>query len=106
MRNTSSAYEYGARKQSNQGSSGALDEALGLVFLGTLGRSFYAVNVSTGHTVWTYSTSAATAGCSGEVWSTLGSLGVGDSVYFGAGGTSTPRPTLDIMSQFCWYPLW
>ena len=47
----------------------------------------YAVNMTTGRTVWAYSTSDQ-GGCAGEVWSSLGSLGVGDSVYFGSGGTA------------------
>ena len=69
------------------GSSGALDEHLGLIFVGTLKDGFYAVNVSNGRTVWSYSTSSS-GGCSGEVWSSLGALGVGDHVYFGSGGTA------------------
>ena len=48
------------------GSSGGLDESIGLIFAGSLGRAFYAVNASTGRTVWTYTTSATASSCAGE----------------------------------------
>ena len=74
------------------GNTKALFKLCTNIFVGTLGHSFFALNTSTGDAVWANNTSTpGTSGepsCSGEVWSSLGSLGVEDSVYFGVGGTA------------------
>jgi outer membrane protein assembly factor BamB len=65
--------------------SGAVDEELGLVFVGTSSsHEFSAVNSSTGKTVWTYK-----ADVRGDFWGTLGPLDAGAGmVCVGAGGSA------------------
>jgi outer membrane protein assembly factor BamB len=65
--------------------SGAVDDSLGLVFVGTSSsHKFSAVNTSNGKTVWTYESDAR-----GDFWGTLGPLNAGASmVCVGAGGSA------------------
>lgn len=66
-------------------SAGAIDDDLGLVFAGALDDNFYAVDLATGKTRWTYK-------AGGEIWSSLGSLNLASKglVCFGVGGSAIP----------------